>query len=193
MPSESFEQQTIQQIGDNYKRAELKLQNAIALLQEQLESLKQELAAKDQQIQVIEQELVQGHKSELFEQQTLQQISDDYERTELKLQDAIALLQEQLESLKQELAEQNWDAQILERELAHTYQDLVELNQENQQLSVNKQLSLSQAKILSQVLLDREKLKPETLAELLSAIYGTQVKPEEFDQTVASKIQGADC
>ena len=131
--------------------------------------------------------------SESFEQQVLQQVGDDSEQAQLKLQDAIALLQEQLESLKQELADKNDETQTLERELVHTYQDLASLNQENQQLFVNQQLSLSQAKAFSQVLLNRKMLTPEVLAEVLSTIYGTQVKPEELEQTVAPKPPDADC
>jgi len=193
MLSESFEQQVLQQVGDDSEQTQLKLQDAIALLQEQLESLKQELADKNDETQTLEQELVRIYQSKSFEQQVLQQVGDDSEQAQLKLQDAIALLQEQLESLKQELADKNDETQTLERELVHTYQDLASLNQENQQLFVNQQLSLSQAKAFSQVLLNRKMLTPEVLAEVLSTIYGTQVKPEELEQTVAPKPPDADC
>nr|WP_290228349.1 hypothetical protein [Trichocoleus desertorum] len=192
MPNESFEPEILEQIGNAYDQAESKLQDAIELLQ-QLESLKQQLEAKDHDTQVLEQELVHVYQSKSLQQEVLEQIGDAYDQTESKLEDTIELLQEQLKSLKQQLEAKDHDTQVLEQELVHVYQALASLNQKNQQLSASPQLPLSQAKILAQVLLERKKLTPETLAGLLSAIYSTQVKPKEFYQAVGPTSPNADC
>lgn len=182
MPSESFEPESLQPIGDVYEPGKSMLQDAIALLQAQVESLKQQLANKDQEIQGLEQALVRIFQSDLFEQKVLQQVGDDYEQAESKLQDAIALLQEQVQSLTQQLTDQDQETQSLERELVCAYQDLSSLNRENQELYAEQQLSLSQAQILIQDLLNQGKSIPEVLAAVLSAMYQTQVKPQKFKQ-----------
>lgn len=132
-----------------------------------------------------------------LEPQLAEQTVSAYEFSMSKMQDAIELLQEQLESLKQELEDEGQENQSLKRELVQVHQDLISLNRENQELYRNRseQLSLSPAKALAQVLLNEGKLTSKALAELLSAIYDTQVKPEDFNsnQTVVPKLPDAGC
>ncbi|MBD1928587.1 hypothetical protein H6F74_20380 [Trichocoleus sp. FACHB-90] len=101
-------------------------------------------------------------------------------RTEIE--DAVELLHEQVESLKQEL-------HYKELELQHIQQELIFTNQELCAVLAVKQLTLDEAKELAKSILASQNITGESLCELLSAIYGTPVKADELQQTdTASSI-----
>ncbi|MBD2004756.1 MULTISPECIES: hypothetical protein [Cyanophyceae] len=94
-------------------------------------------------------------------------------RTEIE--DAVELLQEQVESLKQELHYKELELQEIQQELIFTNQELCAA------LTV-KQLTLDEAKELAKSILASQNITGESLSELLSAIYGTPVKADELQQ-----------
>ncbi|MBD1905816.1 hypothetical protein NDI37_09320 [Funiculus sociatus GB2-A5] len=95
------------------------------------------------------------------------------DRTEIE--DAVELLQEQVESLKQELHYKELELQQIQQELIFTNQELCAV------LTV-KQLTLDEAKELAKNILASQNITGESLCELLSAIYGTPVKADELQQ-----------
>lgn len=95
------------------------------------------------------------------------------DRTEIE--DAVELLQEQVESLKQELHYKELELQQIQQELIFTNQELCAV------LTV-KQLTLNEAKELAKNILASQNITGESLCELLSAIYGTPVKADELQQ-----------
>ncbi|MBD1836474.1 hypothetical protein H6F61_28285 [Cyanobacteria bacterium FACHB-472] len=94
-------------------------------------------------------------------------------RTEIE--DTVELLQEQVESLKQELHYKELELQEIQQELIFTNQELCAA------LAV-KQLTLNEAKELAKRILASQNITGESLSELLSAIYGTPVKADELQQ-----------
>jgi chromosome segregation ATPase len=96
-----------------------------------------------------------------------------------EIEDAVELLQEQVESLKQELHYKELELQQIQQELIFTNQELCAV------LTV-KQLTLNEAKELAKNILASQNITSESLCELLSAIYGTPVKADELQQIDAA-------
>lgn len=101
-------------------------------------------------------------------------------RTEIE--DTVELLQEQVESLKQELHYKELELQQIQQELIFTNQELCGV------LKV-KQLTLDEAKELAKNILASQNITGESLCELLSAIYGTPVKADELHPVKADELQ----
>ncbi len=102
-------------------------------------------------------------------------------------EDEVEILREQVESQKQQLRyalqlteEYRQELELTEHELMLVQRELCTL------LMSSVKLELDEAKELAKTILKSNKSTSESLAELLSVIYGSQVKPEEFEQIDSS-------
>jgi hypothetical protein len=100
----------------------------------------------------------------------------------LEKEDEILILREQLETLKQELLCECELTNFYRQQLKDTEDELRSTNQELCNALMLDTVSLNSAKALAKTILKSEKSASESLAELLSAIYGSQVLPEELEQ-----------
>lgn len=92
------------------------------------------------------------------------------------------LLREQVESWRKL-------TQSLELELQETQQELEFTNQDLRNALKSNQLEFEQAIELAQTILKRKKSAGESLAQLLTAIYGRAIKQEELKQIESSSIR----
>ncbi|WP_206756644.1 hypothetical protein [Aerosakkonema funiforme] len=101
------------------------------------------------------------------------QYFDEVKREELE--DTIEILRQQIEMLNQELRGKELQLQELEQELSFTNEQLCAYS--------SQQLTFKEAKELAKYLLASQKSSSESLAELLSAIYGYYVKGNDLKPT----------
>lgn len=113
--------------------------------------------------------------------QKAKQATTDDERL-LVAENQIELLCEQIEfwrelveSLNLELHEKEQQLQAIEQELNYTNKELCSA-------LMLERVNLAEAKKLSKTILKNNKSASKSLADLLSAIYGSQVQPEELEQ-----------
>jgi chromosome segregation ATPase len=99
----------------------------------------------------------------------------------LALQEELEVLQEQVESLKRELCEKDEQLQQQEEELKLTNQELYDMNDELCVVYQSKHFTLEEAKELAQTILAGKQPIGESLAQLLSAIYGSPVEAGELE------------
>lgn len=93
-------------------------------------------------------------------------------------------LREQIRSLQQTLAHQDREQQAVEQELHATYSELEVMNREVHHLMTEaKQLTCNEAKEFAKALLAEGQTPSETLARLLSKIYGRTITTGELIQS----------
>jgi septal ring factor EnvC (AmiA/AmiB activator) len=97
-------------------------------------------------------------------------------------QEEIGVLREQVESQHQDLVYRNQQVQAIEEELKATNQELYAINCELNAALLSECMTLSKAKKLAKTLVASERPIRESLAELLSAIYGIRVAPQELEK-----------
>lgn len=90
------------------------------------------------------------------------------------LREQVEFYRELVESLNLQLCDCEQEQQELEQELAHTNEDLCDA-------LMSAQICLKEAKELAKTILKSKKSVSEFLADLLSAIYGSVVRPEELE------------
>jgi chromosome segregation ATPase len=95
-------------------------------------------------------------------------------------QEEIGVLREQVESQQQGLLYKNQQLQAIEEELKFTNQELYTINRELNAALSSECITLSKAKELAKTLLVSEQPLRESLAQLLSSIYGIRVDPHEL-------------
>ena len=113
------------------------------------------------------------------------------------LREQVEFLRELVESQKLHLQEKENQLQEVEEELKATNKDLhiaLWLDAScpfwgNLHLENLENLTLFEAKEVAKTILKSEKLKSESIAELLTLIYGKKVKPEELQQTDRLSLQ----
>ncbi|MEI2583358.1 hypothetical protein [Scytonema sp. PRP1] len=116
----------------------------------------------------------------------------------------IKFLREQVEFLRELVESQKLYLQHKENQLQELEQELKMTNEElftaltldascpfrgNLRLKNLECLTLFEAKEVAKTILKSEKLKSESVAELLTVIYGEKVKPEELQQTDRLSLQ----
>ncbi len=113
---------------------------------------------------------------------------EDYVQEKLNTNDTLALehtvelLREQIETLNQEL---QYERQLVEeyaQELAYTHSEMSMLNYELQNVFRLEKLKVDKAKLLARSILSSDKSTSESLAELLSGIYGILVTADDLEQ-----------
>ena len=112
----------------------------------------------------------------------LEKRSDFIDMKILEKSEEILILREQLETLKQELLCECELTNFYRQQLKDTEDELRSTNQELCNALMLERVSLDSAKELAKTILKSKKSASESLAELLSAIYGPQVLPEELEQ-----------
>lgn len=109
-----------------------------------------------------------------------------------EIENEVEVLHEQIESQKQQL---RYTLQLTEeyrQELELTEHEWVLVQQELCTLLMSSvKLELNEAKELAKTILKSHKFDNQSLAELLSAIYDSQVKPEELEQIDRSSISSS--
>ncbi len=109
--------------------------------------------------------------------------ADDYQI--LALEQTIEILQEQIETLKQELQYEQQLVEEYDQELRYTHSEMSVLNCEVQNLYNLEKLNFAKAKFFAQSILNSDKSISESLAQLLSGIYGVLVTADDLEQTTA--------
>jgi predicted nucleic acid-binding Zn-ribbon protein len=100
----------------------------------------------------------------------------------LALEHTVEILREQIETLNQEL---QYERQLVEeyaQELTYTHSEMGMLNHELQNVSRLEKLKVDKAKLLALSILSSDKSISESLAELLSGIYGILVTADDLEQ-----------
>lgn len=98
-------------------------------------------------------------------------------------EDEVEILREQVERQKQQLRYALQLTEEYRQELELTEHELMLVQQELSTLLMSSvKLELDEAKELAKTILKSNKSASESLAELLSVIYGCEVKPEELEQ-----------
>lgn len=106
----------------------------------------------------------------------------------LALQQEAEIGQEQIKSLQQELLEKEQLVQRLETELRQSNNNLLLMNAELQEAYHSQPIHFAQAKEVAQTILTRQQSIGESLAQLLSAIYGSSIEACELQQTPMSVL-----
>jgi len=115
-------------------------------------------------------------KSEGYIQQKLN--TDDT----LALEHTVELLREQIETLNQELQHERQLVEEYAQELTYTHSEMGILNHELQNVFRLEKLKVDKAKLLALSILSSDKSISESLAELLSGIYGILVTADDLEQ-----------
>jgi len=100
----------------------------------------------------------------------------------LALEHTVEILREQIETLNQEL---QYERQLVEeyaQELTYTHSEMGILNHELQNVFRLEKLKVDKAKLLALSILSSDKSISESLAELLSGIYGILVTADDLEQ-----------
>lgn len=113
--------------------------------------------------------------------QKAEQTTTDDERL-LVAENQIELLREQMEFWREQIENLNQELRHKEQQLQATEQELNYTNKELSSALMLERINQVEAKKFSKIILKSNKSASQSLAELLSAIYGSQVQPEELEQ-----------
>lgn len=109
----------------------------------------------------------------------------------LALQQEAEIRQEQIKSLQQELLEQQQLVQKLEQELREVNNNLLVMNAEFMAVFCSQPIPFDQAKEVAKTILASHQSIGESLAQLLSAIYGVSVEAWELEQAPMPRLKSS--
>lgn len=107
----------------------------------------------------------------------------------LKMEQEAEILREQIDTLKQQLQDERRLVEEYCRELWYVNSEMLLLNQELQNTYSVERLELDDAKRLAQRILSSRQVTSESLAKLLSAIYGVVVTADQLKSLRSSPVK----
>lgn len=107
----------------------------------------------------------------------------------LKMEQEAEILREQIDTLKQQLQNERQLVEEYRRELQFANSEMLLLNKEVQNTYSVERLELDEAKRFARRILSSRQFTSESLAKLLSAIYGVVVTADELKPLKSSPVK----